>query len=255
MDLDSPPPSPSISPSKGLVAKSKDRLDKGKSKPARVRGGVGSGGRRLGHNQYTRNRDADNDTPARDVDQTNGGSPPTTSNGINGESGRSSKAKTHPARTSLNEMKRRVAAILEFVGQMQTQSNRQTTKDANPHKRVNGTSNLKSENGITNNGDTGSGNETTGVATPAGALDAIPPGGVAGLVKAVMDAVKDNPAGSVGADTPSDATGSAAELSGLLAKPKFRDDAEFKDMGSTQMMEALTRELIAWQRVYGVYSR
>jgi hypothetical protein len=42
------------------------------------------------------------------------------SNGINGESGRSSRPKYHhPNRTSMNEMKRRVAAILEFVSKMQ----------------------------------------------------------------------------------------------------------------------------------------
>ena len=43
-------------------------------------------------------------------------------NGINGESGRSSRPKYHnPTRTSMNEMKRRVAAILEFVNRMQTE--------------------------------------------------------------------------------------------------------------------------------------
>ena len=43
-------------------------------------------------------------------------------NGISGESGRSSRPKYHnPTRTSMNEMKRRVAAILEFVNRMQTE--------------------------------------------------------------------------------------------------------------------------------------
>jgi hypothetical protein len=43
-------------------------------------------------------------------------------NGVNGESGRSSRPKYHnPTRTSMNEMKRRVAAILEFVNRMQTE--------------------------------------------------------------------------------------------------------------------------------------
>ena len=54
-------------------------------------------------------------TPLRDGSLAPNGSPLTNGNGINGESGKSSKPKTHPSRTSLNEMKRRVAAILEFV--------------------------------------------------------------------------------------------------------------------------------------------
>ena len=54
------------------------------------------------------------------------GSPPHgargAANGISGESGRSSRPKYHnPTRTSMNEMKRRVAAILEFVNRMQTE--------------------------------------------------------------------------------------------------------------------------------------
>jgi hypothetical protein len=45
-----------------------------------------------------------------------------TANGVNGENGRNSRPKYHnPTRTSMNEMKRRVAAILEFVNRMQTE--------------------------------------------------------------------------------------------------------------------------------------
>lgn len=238
MSLDSPPPSPSMSPSKALAAslqKGKDKAEtppilsksSSKSKHARTNRGV----RRVGRNQYTKDKDLnghlDADTPLRDAGDHNGNGTGRTSpshnnsNNINGESGRSSKAKTHPARTSLNEMKRRVAAILEFVGQMQTQSSRQP---------ANGKSGDKSGSG--------SGSEK---GTPAVVA------GVASLVKAVQAATED-----IAGDDAENGGGAGADAKGKL---KLRDDGEFKDMGSTDMMEALTRELIAWQRVYGVYTR
>jgi hypothetical protein len=237
MHLDSPPPSPSVSPSKH-AHRGKDANDNhtantgkvaGKSKNARN----ARSGRRLGRNQYTRDRDlanGDGNTPMRDVGHdlngnANGrGSPH--HNGINGESGRSSKAKTHPARTSLNEMKRRVAAILEFVGQMQTQSSRQSASGKDTKS--------------------GSGSNSEKSTPVTGSL------GVAGLIKAVQ-AATDLVAGDADGDDSSDATGNS---NGLVAgKLKLRDETEFRAMGSTEMMESLTRELIAWQRVYGVYSR
>lgn len=240
MELDSPPPSPSISPSKGWTAslqKAKDKADTppvmskpmAKSKTSRNN----RGGRRVGRNQYTKDRDlngnVDSDTPMRDTGDVNGNTNGRNSpghNNINGESGRSSKAKTHPARTSLNEMKRRVAAILEFVGQMQTQASRQPTNGKGSDK-------------------SGSGSEK---GTPAaGALSVT---GVASLVKAVQAATEDMAAST--AEAAENDGGDASDVKGLL---KLRDDGDFRDMGSAEMMEALTRELIAWQRVYGVYSR
>ena len=131
---------------------------------------------RLGRNQYTRDRDlngADSDTPMRDTSHDrnghvdgNGESPQGRKhNKINGESGRSSKAKTHPARTSMNEMKRRVAAILEFVGQMQTQ------------RGGSGQSSGKANSGGGTPNTNGSGNA---------AVEAAGMVGMAGIVKAVQ---------------------------------------------------------------------
>ena len=226
MSVDSPPPSPSVSPSKGLAASLQKGKDKAETPPATSKAFPKSknarnnrGGRRVGRNQYTRDRDVNGDTDSAMRDDVNGngtGRNSPGSNHINGESGRSSKAKTHPARTSLNEMKRRVAAILEFVGQMQTQSSRHAAPGKNRDK-------------------SGSGSEK---GTPAGVA------GVASLVKAVQAATEDI------ADL--EAENGDVDPKGKL---KFRDDTDFRDLGSTDMMEALTRELIAWQRVYGVYSR
>jgi hypothetical protein len=237
MDLDSPPPSPSVSPSKhaqrGKDANDNHAGNAGKSTAKSKNARNARTGRRLGRNQYTRDRDlanGDGDTPMRDVGHdANGsgngrGSPH--HNGINGESGRSSKAKTHPARTSLNEMKRRVAAILEFVGQMQTQSSRQSNSGKETKS--------------------GSGSNSEKSTPVTGAL------GVVGLMKAVQ-AASDHVAGEVDGDDSSDATANGNGL--VVGKLKLRDEGEFRAMGSTEMMESLTRELMDWQQVYGVYQR
>ena len=171
-------------------------------------------------------------------------------NKVNGESGRSSKAKTHPARTSMNEMKRRVAAILEFVGQMQTQSS------------ASGRSSGKGNSGGGTPNTTGNGST---VVEAAGMV------GMAGIVKAVQavqaaqqdaentEKIADKQAERVNGEEDKDAQGEAAAsneaMGNGVSKLNLRQDGEFKGMGSVDMMETLTRELVAWQRVYGVYSR
>jgi hypothetical protein len=239
---DSPPPSPSVSPSKANAKESKSkggtptptsnpRIAKGKRGPVK-RG-------RLGRNQYTKARDereaalaagADSDTPMRDFSHDrianglNGNNLSPQGRGrINGESGKSSKAKTHPARTSLNEMKRRVAAILEFVGQLQTQTSRMAGSK------------------------TGSGSGSKG-GTPAVNGDSAVVAGVAGLVKAVQAASDEVNAALASSDETENVKGGPVKLN-------LRDDGDFRDMGSVEMMETLTRELVGWQSVYGVYSR
>jgi hypothetical protein len=144
-------------------------------------------------------------------------------NGVNGNgnghggSGKMSKAKTHPARTSINEMKRRVAAILEFVGQMQTKQSASTSGKDTPNS-----------NGSGNNG------------------KELP---VAGLVKAVQAATEEM-------DAPAAEDGGDGQVNGEeKVKMTLRDDTEFRGLGSTDMMETLTKELVGWQSVYGVYSR
>ena len=197
---DSPPPTPTFSPTKPAAQPSKDTPPPPKSNISNLRNKPGharsQGNRRgrLGRNQYTRDRELTNgdvsDTPGRE--ESHEGSP----NGINGESGRSSKAKTHGARTSMNEMKRRVAAILEFVGRMQGEG----------------------QAGSRSRSSEGSGS------TPNGAGVSLP---TASLVQAVEKAMS----------------------GGLVVE----DGKEFREMGSAEMMEALTTELIGWQNVYGRY--
>ena len=109
---------------------------------------------RLGRNQYSRDLPPNGDScasPSRDRSHDAHGqtiSPPQANpggaGGINGESGRSSRPKYHnPTRTSMNEMKRRVAGILEFVGRMQTdrQSQSSSVGAGETISKANGTTN------------------------------------------------------------------------------------------------------------------
>jgi hypothetical protein len=164
-------------------------------------------------------------------------------NTINGESGRSSKAKTHPARTNLNEMRRRVAAILEFVGRVQTERTSQ-------------------QQGDKSNGSSGSGSGDKGNNTPTlNGLSKNTNGGnllpTASLVRAVTDGLKDSNNReksnlSTGTSSSSDQSPTETVGTGTL---NMVDERDFVGMGSGDMMEILTRELVSWQSVYGVYSR
>ena len=97
-----------------------------------------------------------NGSPMRDhSNDANGqtGSPPygtrSAPNGINGESGRSSRPKYHnPTRTSMNEMKRRVAAILEFVNRMQTERPSQRSSASGSDKGSKGGSTPNGTSGV-----------------------------------------------------------------------------------------------------------
>ena len=96
----------------------------------------------------------------------------------------------------MNEMKRRVAAILEFVGRMQGEG----------------------QHGSASRSSEGSGG------TPNGTAVSHP---TASLVQAVEKA--------------------------MSAGPVLEEGKDFREMGSAEMMETLTRDLIGWQNVYGRY--
>ncbi|KAJ5099421.1 Zinc finger PHD-type [Penicillium argentinense] len=88
-------------------------------------------GGRVGRNQYTKDRDANGngtESPRRGQSHDIGGDSPRVGNNgpngmhVNGETSRPSKPRhMHPQRTTMNEMKRRVAAILEFISRMQVE--------------------------------------------------------------------------------------------------------------------------------------
>ncbi|KAJ5785840.1 uncharacterized protein N7503_011052 [Penicillium pulvis] len=86
---------------------------------------------RVGRNQYTKDRDTNGtgtESPRRGHSHDIGGESPRVGYGANGihinggDTGRPSKPRhMHPQRTTMNEMKRRVAAILEFISRMQVE--------------------------------------------------------------------------------------------------------------------------------------
>ncbi|ERF73096.1 hypothetical protein EPUS_06557 [Endocarpon pusillum Z07020] len=170
---ESPPPTPTLSPSKtaGQVpngpqkSSAPDTPSHRANQPTNHRktGRPPARRGRLGRNQYTRDQPLNGggggaETPLRDTSRgpTRRSSPVTAmngfSNGINGESGRSSRPKYHhPNRTSMNEMKRRVAAILEFVNKM----NGEKSSQNNSHGSSTGPSGSRTPNGITQSSGSG----------------------------------------------------------------------------------------------------
>ena len=224
---ESPPPTPGISPSKGLSqpantsqkatisdAPSSHRNNQGNQGNHRKTGRPPARRGRLGRNQYTRDLplNGEIESPMRDHSHDAHGQsgspphgPPGGSNGINGESGRNSRPKYHnPTRTSMNEMKRRVAAILEFVSRMQTgkQSHQPSAS--------------------------GSEKDSKGGSTPNGV--------------AVTNAMAAGSANS--------ALLQAVEA-GLYSHANGESEKNFADMASSEMMGTLTRELLRWQSLYG----
>ncbi|KAJ9269958.1 hypothetical protein DTO212C5_3928 [Paecilomyces variotii] len=183
-------------------------------------------GGRLGRNQYTRDRDLNgfdmHHSPRRGQSHDTGGdSPREQANGVHtngGESGRPSRPRyMNPHRTTMNEMKRRVAAILEFISRMQVEM------------AVSGES-------ITppGNGDTASSlaNSKTLAKSVGAHLET--------LIQATNGEEEDG--------TPSAAP--TESEGGSDQPPKERD---FKDLSSVEMMDVLTRHLLKWQQEYGKY--
>lgn len=130
--IDSPPPTPSLSPSKmgshsGQHSSKPNGINSPTPRPTssnhKKTGRPPTKRGRLGRNQYTRDLPLHVDNASlRDSSrdrQGSQGSPPNGVNGTHTENGRPSRPRQHPTRTSMNEMKRRVAAILEFINRVQ----------------------------------------------------------------------------------------------------------------------------------------
>lgn len=195
----------------------KSKADTPQPLKAKAKGGPrpGARGKRVGRNQYTKDLYESIDTPHRS-DSRDGNQ-----NSLFGihEKGRSSKARTHPARTSLNEMKRRVAGILEIVSQMQTSYNKLNNI-------------ATSGSSTSHSSDNGKGNSTP--STNNRSVTSAPSSKMADIVTASL---QNN------------------ETSTEDGKSKPITDMDFGKMGSAQMMETLTNELVGWQTQFGVYSR
>ena len=128
----------------------------------------------------------------------------------------------------MNEMKRRVAAILEFVGQLQQTPPILTSKRGS----ANGSAGSKGANTPLVNGQSVNHEVDATAERPSVA------GGVAaeGLLLGLQQVAS-------GTDP------------GPEAKVKMKQDVEFRGLESKEMMDTLVGELEGWQNVYGAYSR
>jgi hypothetical protein len=133
-------------------------------------------------------------------------------------------------------MKRRVAAILEFVGRMQTERTTQIAAQNAAQGRPGSGSGGSSKGTNTPNGLSKS---SSGSSLSAAGASSLP---TASLVRAVEAGLKD-------------VQGKLTDDGSEEAILRMMDERDFATMGSVDMMETLTRELVQWQSVYGVYSR
>ncbi|KAK2748910.1 hypothetical protein FQN57_007193 [Myotisia sp. PD_48] len=205
--------------------------------PARKTGRPPARRGRLGRNQYTRDRDlanGDNTTAvsnsprrgqSRDdghADSPLGGS----ANGMQtngGESGKPSKPRyMNPNRTTMNDMRRRVAAILEFISRMQVEMAASGEQATPPDGNGNGAA--------------------ARLAEAANSLELVTTT-VRAEAEAIDDAERVNGGGAVN-------TAANTTTPAKVEKPIKR---EFKDLASVEMMDVLTRELLKWQQEYGKY--
>lgn len=131
-------------------------------------------------------------------------------------------------------MKRRVAAILEFVGRMQTERATHATA-ATQQNTTNGSEGSSKGTNTPNGGASGKSSNGSSTTADANALH------TATLVRAVEAGLKD--------------VREKARDNNETVSVSMMDEKDFATMGSTDMMETLTRELVQWQSIYGVYSR
>ncbi|KKY19230.1 putative transcriptional regulator [Phaeomoniella chlamydospora] len=168
---DSPPPSPSLSPTKAEAKTTALSAQKPAppDTPSSHRPSSSNNHKKLGRpaarrgrmrNQYTRDSHLNGeDSPSRDRSRDVQGSPHGAAGQSNGDSGRPSRPKyLNPNRTSLNEMKRRVAGIIEFVSRLQTES---------PSSHTYGGRGANTPNGTTGTTVNGSSSNTSGNASPS----------------------------------------------------------------------------------------
>ena len=143
-----------------------------------------------------------------------------------GEGGKPSKPKQfHSSRTTMNEMKRRVAGILEFIGRTQVEMAGENSKSdgagRSPNSgngRIEGNVQSLNSNGVNSVDDDSSGGSGAGEVSQQQAL-----------MKGLMDGF-----GGVSAD---DGVG----------------EKEFARLSSGEMMKVLTRRLLKWQKEFGKY--
>ncbi|KAI9822169.1 MAG: hypothetical protein M1826_000523 [Phylliscum demangeonii] len=204
---------------------------------------------RVGRNQYTkddgagkRDSSARGRSPSHDEGNGNGhghghgsGKPPAAGSvcsipaaHVNGDSGRPSRPRyMHPQRTTMNEMKRRVAAILEFISRIQVDMAGEKTPPVAGGSAING-------------GSSANGASSTSVLAAAAMINSL----AAHL-----------PTISLTTTTTTTTTSTAAEDGHhddhALPPSAAVVEKDFGDLTSLEMMDVLTRKLVLWQKEYG----
>ncbi|KAM5478325.1 Histone deacetylase complex subunit [Microsporum canis] len=195
---------------------------------------------RLGRNQYTRDRDPPNgaadttsNSPRRGQsrDDGNTGDSPTSAsnagpNGLypaNGESGKASRPRyMNPNRTTMNDMRRRVAAILEFISRLQVEMAASGEQPTRPP-----------------------GDSTSTMATTSRDMAA-----TIAKAEALLNGLTTNGVSSAENQSSSETQGAPTSAPSAAAAGSDRD---FKDLTSGEMMDVLTRGLFKWQELFGKY--
>ena len=197
---------------------------------------------RVGRNQYTRDRDLARDAANGDRDlsatarsqsrdgpvKDDNGSAVNTAAvtaGPNGEAGRSNRTRhPNPQRTTMNDMKRRVAAILDFISRIQVEM---------------------------------AGEQTPLTAVSAAVLTSSTMVTTAkNLLGDLQKMTLANDAGSSSGSSNHTATmaaGTAVAAADMHGDPKAQStfEKEFDQLTSLEMMDVLTRKLVLWQKEYG----
>ena len=202
---------------------------------------------RLGRNQYTRDRDLARDaangrrdpsaarTESRDVPGKDDGR-----NGPNGDVSKPSRPRhMNPNRTTMNDMRRRAAAILEFISRVQVEMATEKT----PPAAVGSSAPPKTT-------------KMTTTATKTAAANTAPVDKTDGAVDTGSDVPKITlTEGEKKAGPP--VTGPAPEASGSGSGNQTQTDAantderKFTDLSTVEMMDVLTRNIVLWQQEYG----
>ncbi|KAI4109441.1 MAG: hypothetical protein L6R37_000598 [Teloschistes peruensis] len=191
---------------------------------------------RLGRNQYTRDRDLrpdalknqqDGASPSRSNNSKEDNNPPRTNgnhvgpNGNGEPGGKASKPRQmNPSRTSMNDMKRRVAGILDFISHTQVELAAEVPLVPQPKKLP-----------------------STHATITAANVTVTPPDDD-------PDGRKDDKGGDAQKQPADQQQQKGPELTTLGAELNVE---HFRKLGSLEMMEVLSSRLIKWQREYGKF--
>jgi hypothetical protein len=187
---------------------------------------------RVGRNQYTRDRDEPEDgadavrPQTRDSDKAGQAD----EIAITTQQSRNSKTKPlNPNRTSMNELKKRVAGMMEFIGRTQVELAGEKSEKTSPNGvlQQNGAPTTPQPNGSING-------------LP---LSGVPPSSAAALSRPTLLRT---------ASIKGAASKLREQIDGEEKEPPV-NEATFGAMSSHEMLDVLTRRLVHWQKDHGKY--